>query len=157
MSWRWWTEGGPVFLLEVPRARSWTPTQAFHEWSEVGHPRAISWSGSVLIVQLGRYIDGRKDVSQVAIDSPVMVPVFDEEGRIQRSTKLQQRLFTLEPGRHRATIELCCETETGGDTQTTTQEPRWLISVLSTGRMPTCFFWCVLLKSRVTDRHSWAP
>ena len=66
--------GGPVFMLQVPRARSWTLTQAFHAWSEVGHPRAVSWSGRVLIVQLGRYVDGR---------NAVMVPVFDEGGRVR--------------------------------------------------------------------------
>ena len=74
--------GGPVFLLEVPRARSWTPTQAFIAWSAASSTRAVSWSGGVLIVQFGRYIDGRKDTSQVEFDSAVMVPVVGAENRV---------------------------------------------------------------------------
>ena len=75
--------GGPLFMLQVPRARSWTLTQSFHAWSEAVHQRAVSWSGRVLIVQMGRYVDGHKDMSLAEIKHSVMVPVFDEEGRIR--------------------------------------------------------------------------
>ena len=75
--------GGPVFMLQVPRTRTWTLTQAFAVWSEAVSPRAISRSGRVLIVQMGRYVDGRKDMSLAEIEHSVMVPVFDEESRIR--------------------------------------------------------------------------
>ena len=35
---------GPIFLLEVPRVDSWTPTQAFTAWSEASSTQAVSRS-----------------------------------------------------------------------------------------------------------------
>ena len=71
--------GGPLFL-EVPGPAEWTPTLAFGKWSEAASAqhreatRAISRAGRVLIVQIGRYINGAKDTSRVDLTSDVLVP-----------------------------------------------------------------------------------
>ena len=70
--------GDPVLFLEVPSQAIWTPTLAFERWSEAASVRAISRVGRVLIVQIGRYINGAKDTSRVDLTSDVLVPEFDE-------------------------------------------------------------------------------
>ena len=65
-------------LLEAPGQAIWTPTLAFERWSEAASVRAISRVGSVLIVQIGRYINGAKDTSRVDLTADVLVPEFDE-------------------------------------------------------------------------------
>ena len=76
--------GGPVLFLEVPAQESWTPTQAFARWHEAEAVRAIPRVGSVLIVQIGRYINGRRDVSPIDLASDVLVPEFSEGVEVGR-------------------------------------------------------------------------
>ena len=69
--------GGRVLFVEVPGLDFWTPTQAFAAWSQAESIRAFSRAGSVLVAQIGRYINGRKDTSMVDLTSEVLVPVFN--------------------------------------------------------------------------------
>ena len=70
--------GGPALFLEVPAQEPWTPTQAFARWHAAEAVRAISHVGNALIVQVGRYVNGYKDVSRIDLASDVLVPEFSE-------------------------------------------------------------------------------
>ena len=82
----------------------------------IGKPLGrVSRAGRVLIVQIGRYINGAKDTSRVDLASEVLVPEFDEGVAVRWQAYMIKAVIL--PGPHRDIAVLFYETENGGATQ----------------------------------------
>ena len=65
--------GGPIFHLQLPVGDVFTLTEAFLLWQHAHEVRAVSHRGAILLVQLGRYVDGAKNFSRLSMEATTMV------------------------------------------------------------------------------------
>ena len=116
--WQAVDRGGAPFFLQVPVGDTFTLTDAFRIWQHDHEVRAVSHRGTVLMVQLGRYVEGEKNFARLPWRPPLWFRASAVGYRLSWFHAQHKLLsYTLVSGRLRDIIGRCCEMAQSGDTQ----------------------------------------